>query len=60
MMAVISISEEQRQLIILALAKLRARRPGWAELLEETAGALEGRLMYQELLKLESEPDDVR
>jgi hypothetical protein len=40
------IDEEQRQLVLLALAILSLQRPGWDQVLRETARKFHGEEMY--------------
>lgn len=40
------VSEEDRQMILLALAELSLRRPGWLDALERVAGTFDGREMF--------------
>ncbi len=47
----VEIDESQRQLILLALAKLSLARPGFAHALRETAKQLEGEAMFDEFVK---------
>lgn len=44
----VTIDEGQRQMVLLALAKLSIERPGWDWALGETARAFNGVTMYQE------------
>lgn len=52
----ITIDESQRQMIMLALAKLRMERPGWDYALGEIAERFPGgRTMYEQFVTLYSE-----
>lgn len=44
--------EEDRQIVLLALAKLRAERPGWETALTRIAERLDGLSQYQEFWSL--------
>lgn len=48
----IDISEEDRQMILLAIAQLAVRRPGWREAIRELAVKLAGEEMYEEFRRL--------
>lgn len=54
----VEIEEEQRQAIILAIARLAIERPGWNFMLGEIADTLKGRPMFENFkaLKREEEP----
>jgi hypothetical protein len=53
----LSITEEQRQLFILALVELKLRRPGWGTMIDEIVDeALLGYWMRTELERLHAEP----
>ncbi len=47
----VRISEEARQMAVLALAKMTFARPGWSHALRETAKDLSGEAMFDEFLK---------
>jgi len=47
-----TITEEKRQAMLLAIAKLALERPGWDHMLGEIADTLQGRPMYDEYKKL--------
>jgi hypothetical protein len=52
-MALYSLTEEQRQVVALALVELKLRRPGWGEFLDAiTDGILECHAMRLELERL--------
>lgn len=40
------LNEAQRQAVVLALAILALERPGWDQMLHETAGCLDGHELY--------------
>jgi hypothetical protein len=40
------LSEEERQAVLLALAELSLRRPGWLEFLGDAADKFDGREMF--------------
>ena len=42
----VKVSEEERQMILLALAELSLRRPGWLDALKRVAGTFDGREMF--------------
>jgi hypothetical protein len=44
----VTLSEEQRQMVLLALAKLALERPGWDYALGEVVDLLSGRDMYEQ------------
>lgn len=50
----VTLKEEERQIILLALAHLAIERPGWSDAIEELAGKLDGAelRMYRELVNL--------
>lgn len=45
----ITIEEDQRQMLLLAIANLHLARPGWSLPCEELADLLEGREMFDRL-----------
>lgn len=53
-----TVSEEQRQLVMLALAQLCARRPGWHYALKETAQQFQSVELFENFLAL-ARIDDV-
>lgn len=55
-MPVISLSEEQRQVVLIALVELRRRRPGWDTFIKQlTDIVLEGKEFRRELDRLHDE-----
>jgi hypothetical protein len=50
-----TVTEEERQAVLLALAKLAIERPGWVYFLRGIAGKLDGVEMFDEFLRLERE-----
>jgi hypothetical protein len=52
MTSAVYLTEEQRQAVLLAVAKLAVERPGWDYMLGEVADAMSGRKMYENFKKL--------
>jgi hypothetical protein len=51
----VKIEEDDRQMILLALAELALSRPGWDSLLSKIAGELEGVEMFAEFKRLNAD-----
>ncbi len=51
----IELTEEQRQVVLLALAELALSRPGWDSLLGEIAGELHGVDVFREFKRLNAD-----
>ncbi len=49
---VVTVSEEQRQALLLALAKLTLERPGWDDFLAGIAERLQGRAMFEQFKEI--------
>lgn len=47
-MYIVKVSEEERQMTVLALAELSLRRPGWLDALGRVADTFYGREMFDE------------
>jgi hypothetical protein len=52
---VLRVTEEERQLILLALAELSLSRPGWDDALRRIAVGLFGEAIYIELMRLNAD-----
>jgi hypothetical protein len=51
----VTLEEGERQATILALANLSLQRPGWDFMLGEIAEKLQGRVMYDEMKRLNND-----
>jgi hypothetical protein len=49
------IPEEDRQAVVLAIAKLSLERPGWLEYLREIAGRLRGEAMFDDFRRVHAD-----
>lgn len=57
---IVSITEEQRQIMVLALVEMQWRRPGWADVLTHLVDSvLEAPVMAREIHRLRGEVDAV-
>jgi len=50
------LTEEERQMVLLAIGKLAAERPGWVWMLGQMAAKLQGREMFDRFRELYREP----